>query len=222
MYPFSFCQHFFSAFITDVQQIFQIMHFNQGREVYLGMEQDKLTLTTSQERDRKMIYIYNCYGGTHTSALAAAYHLNRLPRDRKPLKEEILNSYLFDKLTSNDHGKLIHHGKDDQGNDVFSVGRGSSKAVIPGIYGSFQLMENRGELSETVVISNTSPTVPWLMTVGGFCSRALKLTTLGRMFLVLGAQKTYKNIINLVDASIQSGHTAPAKVLLLNNTEFKP
>jgi len=169
-----------------------------------------------------MIYIYNCYGGTHTSALAAAYHLNRLPRDRKPSKEEILNTYMFDKLLPQEQGKLIHHGKDDQGNDIFSVGRGNSKAVIPAISNSFQLLADKEELSEKVVLSNTSPTVPLMMTIGGFCSRQLKLTTLGRALLVLGAQQTYKNIIQVVEVTTRAGATSSSKVEVLNNKEIKP
>ncbi|GAA0403256.1 DUF3189 family protein [Paenibacillus motobuensis] len=169
-----------------------------------------------------MIYIYNCYGGTHTSVLAAAYHLNQLPRDRKPSKEEILNTYMFDKLLPQEHGKLIHHGKDDQGNDIFSVGRGNSKAVIPAITSSFQLLADKEELSEKVILSNTSPTVPLMMTIGGFCSRQLKLTTLGRALLVLGAQQTYKNIIQLVENTNRAGNNSSSKVEVLNNKEIKP
>jgi len=169
-----------------------------------------------------MIYIYNCYGGTHTSVLAAAYHLNRLPRDRKPTKEEILNSYLFDKLLPQEQGRLIHHGRDEQGNEVYSVGRGNSKAVIPAISGSFQLLADKEELPEKVVLSNTSPTVPWTMTIGGFCSRQLRLTTIGRALLVLGAQQTYKNIIQLVEATTRAGNDSAPKVQVLNNKDIKP
>ncbi|MES9753852.1 DUF3189 family protein, partial [Bacillus wiedmannii] len=38
-----------------------------------------------------MIFIYTDFGGTHSTSLAAAYHLNKLPTDRKLTKEEILN-----------------------------------------------------------------------------------------------------------------------------------
>ena len=38
-----------------------------------------------------MIYIYNDYGGTHTTSLAAAYHLKEIEQsERKLTKEEIL------------------------------------------------------------------------------------------------------------------------------------
>lgn len=54
-----------------------------------------------------MIYIYTDFGGTHTTSLAAAYHLNKLPTDRKLTKEEILNVDYFNKLKTEDMGKLF-------------------------------------------------------------------------------------------------------------------
>lgn len=42
-----------------------------------------------------MIFIYNDYGGTHTTSLAAAYHLNKLPTDRVLTEDEILNVDYF-------------------------------------------------------------------------------------------------------------------------------
>jgi hypothetical protein len=35
-----------------------------------------------------MVIIYNCYGGTHSSILASAIHLKKLPIDRIPSKQE--------------------------------------------------------------------------------------------------------------------------------------
>ncbi|HDR8232998.1 MULTISPECIES: DUF3189 family protein, partial [Bacillus cereus group] len=49
-----------------------------------------------------MIFIYTDFGGTHSTALAAAYHLNKLPTDRKLTKEEILNVDYFNKLKTED------------------------------------------------------------------------------------------------------------------------
>ncbi len=43
-----------------------------------------------------MIYIYNDYGGTHPTALAAAYHLDQLPPGNLT-KEQILNVKYFNK-----------------------------------------------------------------------------------------------------------------------------
>ena len=60
-----------------------------------------------------MIYIYDDYAGTHSTSLAAAYHLKKLPIDRKLTKEEILHVDYFNKLTKADFGKIIFHGIDE-------------------------------------------------------------------------------------------------------------
>ncbi len=88
-----------------------------------------------------LIYIYNCYGGTHSSALAAAYHLKKLPFSRKPSKNEILSTDCFNQLSPKEMGKLIFHGLDEEGHQVYTIGRGSSKAVIPAMLGVFELFE---------------------------------------------------------------------------------
>ena len=80
-----------------------------------------------------MIFIYNDYGGTHTTSLAAAYHLKKLPTDRVLTKEEILDVDYFNKLTKADFGKLIFHGIDEDGHSVYTIGRKSSKLVVPSL-----------------------------------------------------------------------------------------
>jgi hypothetical protein len=42
-----------------------------------------------------MIYIYNDYGGTHTTSLAAAYHLKQLPQSERKLTSESINEIGF-------------------------------------------------------------------------------------------------------------------------------
>ncbi|WP_042761668.1 DUF3189 family protein, partial [Streptococcus sobrinus] len=59
-----------------------------------------------------MIYIYNDFGGTHTTSLAAAYHFNQLPTNRTLTKEEILAVPYFNQLTTADMGNLIFRGID--------------------------------------------------------------------------------------------------------------
>lgn len=78
-----------------------------------------------------VIYIYNDYGGTHTTSMAAAFHLKKLPTDRELTKEEILAIPYFNKLTSSDFGKLIFHGTDEDENPVYTIGRKNQKFVIP-------------------------------------------------------------------------------------------
>ena len=61
----------------------------------------------------RVIYIYDDYAGTHSTSLAAAYHLKKLPIDQKLTKEEILHVDYFNKLTKADFGKIIFHGIDE-------------------------------------------------------------------------------------------------------------
>ncbi|MDP4095158.1 MAG: DUF3189 family protein, partial [Bacillota bacterium] len=72
-----------------------------------------------------MIYIYNCYGGTHSSSMAAAVHLKRIPDNRIPTREEILKIQYFNTLGYKDMGKILYRGTDDEGNKVFTLGRGT-------------------------------------------------------------------------------------------------
>jgi len=122
-----------------------------------------------------MIFIYNCYGGTHSSSLASAVHLKKLPRNRIPSAEEILNVDYFNRLTSKDMGKFIYRGTDDEGNKVYSMGRGTSKVLIPCLKNLIELLNSECGLKERIILSNMSPAVPPVMTVGGFLSRKMHL-----------------------------------------------
>lgn len=150
-----------------------------------------------------MIFIYNCYGGTHSSSLASAIHLGNLPHDRVPSTTEILNTAHFDKLTYKDMGKIIYRGTDGLGNKVYTMGRGTSRVLLPAFNNLLCLLKDECNFQEKIVLTNASPTVPPLMTAGGFFSRGLKLHFIGRPLLVLGAKQTYFNIVNLVSKTLE-------------------
>lgn len=62
------------------------------------------------------------YCGTHTTALAASYHLKEITQsERKLTKEEILNVNYFNKLTKEDFGEIIFRGIDENGDSVYSI-----------------------------------------------------------------------------------------------------
>ena len=166
-----------------------------------------------------MIYIYNCYGGTHSSSLAAAVHLKKLPLDRIPSKEEILNVDGFNKLTYKDMGKIIYHGTDEEGNKVFSVGRGTSKVLIPCLKNLITLLHDECGLNCKIIFSNMSPTVPPVMTMGGFFSRGFNIDFIGVPLLVLGAKQSFKKVIEIVDRTKQSAKALNDSVLVLMNGE---
>ncbi|MDB8793333.1 DUF3189 family protein [Romboutsia sp. 1001216sp1] len=168
-----------------------------------------------------MIYIYNCYGGTHSSILAMAYHLELLDETQEPTKDEILNLPNFNKLVYGNRGELFYHGSDKDGNEVYTIGRGRSKVLIPGLYNLASMLHKQKLLNEKIIFSNTSPTVSLPMTFGGLFSRWLKIDFIGVPLLVKGAKKSYKDVIKLVNHTKKAAKEARSEVIILDNKEFK-
>ena len=167
-----------------------------------------------------MIYIYNDYAGTHSTAIAAAYHLNKLPTGRQLTKEEILAIDYFNKLTNHDMGRIIFHGVDEDENSVYTLGRKNDKLVVPALKNLGGILQKTSQTDERIVFSNTSPTVPLAMTFGGLFSRRLKIDFIGVPLLVLGAQQCYSDVIQLVEYTKQAGHSAKTGVVILENKSF--
>ncbi|MDF2520930.1 MAG: hypothetical protein K0R84_1558 [Clostridia bacterium] len=163
-----------------------------------------------------MIIIYNCYGGTHSSILTSAVHLGKLPSDRIPSKQEILNTEYFNKLRYKDMGRLIFHGIDELGNKVYTIGRGTSRALVPAMRGLTLELHKECNLDECFAFVNTSGTVPPAMTMGGFFSRGLKIHSIGVPLLAIGARQTYMNIVKLADKTKQLCREKPENCLIID------
>lgn len=168
-----------------------------------------------------MIYIYNDFGGTHSTALASAYHLSLLPTNRKLTNDEILAVPYFNKLTTSDMGKFIFHGIDEDENPVYTIGCGSSKHVVAALQNLISLLQAEYHFHEKVIFSNTSPTVPFAMTIGGLFSRRLKIDSIGVPLLRLGAKQSCDNVMRLVQHTKEIGKTTDAKLIVLENKKFK-
>ncbi|KEK23432.1 DUF3189 family protein [Bacillus gaemokensis] len=168
-----------------------------------------------------MIFIYTDFGGTHTTSLAAAYHLNKLPTDRKLTKEEILNVEYFNKLKTSDMGKIIFRGRDEGGNPVYTVGHGTSKLVVPAMKNLSAILQQQYQNNEKIIFSNTSPTVPIPMTFGGLFSRRLHIDFIGVPLLVWGAKLCCDNIQRLVTYTKEAGRMTNDHVVILENEIFK-
>ncbi|WP_433746462.1 DUF3189 family protein [Falsibacillus pallidus] len=168
-----------------------------------------------------MIYIYNDFGGTHTTALAAAYHLRRLPENRELTKEEILQTDYFNALAPTDAGKIFFHGKDEQDNPVYTIGRRRDKHLIHGLKDLSLLLLDRFDQDEKIIFSNTSPTVPFAMTMGGFFSRELNIDSIGVPLLVKGAKQCCLDILKLVENTKKVAETTNLKVTILENKRFQ-
>lgn len=167
-----------------------------------------------------MIYIYDDFAGTHSTALAAAYHLKKLPTNRKLTKEEILHVDYFNQLTPKDFGKLIFHGIDEDRNAVYTLGRKRSKFTVPAMRDLIYILEDKNKSKVKIVFSNTSPTVPIAMTLGGLFSRRLKIDIIGVPLLILGAKQSCHDILRLVEYTKQVGKSATSTVTILDNKTF--
>lgn len=136
--------------------------------------------------------------------MAAAYHLKQLKPSSHPLtKEEILSIPYFNKLTKKEVGQLLFHGKDENGNDVYTVARRRFKQIVPVIKDFFLILEAKFQFNEKIILSNTSPTVPLAMTFGGMFSRGLGIDFIGVPLLVKGAQQNCHTIYQLVENTKQ-------------------
>lgn len=169
-----------------------------------------------------MIYIYHDFGGTHTTSLAAAYHLGILRPSQILTKEQILAIPYFNKLQKSDKGKIIFHGLDEEGNSVYTVGKGSSKYLLPALHNLSLLLHSKFRFDEKIIFSNTSPTVPLVMSLGGFFSRGLGIDFIGVPLLVKGAQKCGQSIYQLVEQTKYNAKKVhDQNVLIFENKQFQ-
>ncbi|NRD80130.1 DUF3189 family protein [Bacillus sp. BRMEA1] len=170
-----------------------------------------------------MIYIYHDFGGTHTTSIAAAYHLKIInPSSQMLTKEEILAIPYFNQLKKKDAGRIFFHGNDDEGHPVYTIGRRNDKLVLPALQDLSSLFLTRYQKEERIVFSNTSPTVPLAMTLGGFFSRGLGIDFIGVPLLVKGAQQCHRHIYQLVETTKEIAHqNTTQQIISIENPQFQ-
>lgn len=143
-----------------------------------------------------MIIIFHCYGGTHTSVVAASIHLNLLPRDRTPTVEEFTRLPYFDRVDNRAGGCLHYLGRNLAGDAVFTLSGRSGGAELEKIL--LSLLEIMGVPREAVAFINCLPHVNLPVRIGGFLSRRLGLAALGRPLLSLGLKMRYPSLVREV------------------------
>ena len=143
-----------------------------------------------------MIVIYHDVGGTHSTAVAANIHVNNLPMDKVPDKNEIIQLPTFDKIHKNQLGHIMYIGEDEFGSKVYTLGRKyKPNIVLASITDIYNMVNGK---PEELYIIDTHPTVNIWMKIGGFTSRELGIVTIGRPIVTYGTLKTYKNIAEIV------------------------
>jgi hypothetical protein len=148
-----------------------------------------------------MNIIYYCYGSAHSSVIAAAIHLGKLPQDRTVQMREIVALPDFDRARNEDLGHLFFKGTDEKGHAVFTAAFGNEQEVMVRFLVSLARING--------VNSNQFQFVPALSSInsiaklGGALSRRYGLVGIGRRLAAWGIRQSYGRLIDLVEETKQ-------------------
>jgi len=156
-----------------------------------------------------MKIIYHCYGGAHSSVTAAAVHLGWLPTDRLPEAMELKNLPYFDRTTGKDHGYIRLMGCDRYGNEIFILGRRNCAKIFENM--AKGLVTVFGESKDEYHFFDVMPYVNWKMVFGGFTSRKLGITYIGRPIILAGVLASYWKIVSFVQRVVVTTATKSDK-----------
>ncbi|GFN23471.1 MAG: DUF3189 family protein [Thermoanaerobacteraceae bacterium] len=143
-----------------------------------------------------MKIIYHCFGGTHSSVVAAALHLGWIDPHRLPAPDELRSLPYFDRRSPGMEGWILFLGRDRYNNEVYVVGKRGMGETFENLIGG--LTQALDLPREEVLLLNTSPLVNWLMAVGGFLSRRLGITLLGRPLVIWGVRRIFTRLVTFV------------------------
>lgn len=144
-----------------------------------------------------MIVIFQCFGGTHTSVVAAFIYLGRLPRTRQPRLDEILALPYFDRAGRAEVGTLHYAGRNPGGNSVFILGSRHWGAEVRGQAAA--LLRLAASPMPKVAVIDCLPHVTLPVRLGGYISQRLGLTAIGRPLVGRGILWNYSRILALVE-----------------------
>ncbi len=145
---------------------------------------------------RVMKIIYHCFGGSHSSVLAAALHLGLIDKNKVPGMSEMMKIPYFDKTTNADFGSIRLMGIDEYHNEIYVLG----KKNLGKRYGNILMgiAEILGVKEELLTVDCMSR-VNWSMKIGGFTSRRMGWVSLGRPVLGKGTEAAFLDLVNLVE-----------------------
>lgn len=143
-----------------------------------------------------MKVIYHCFGGSHSSVLAAALHLGIIDKTTLPNINDLVNLPIFDKTTDADFGVIRKVGNDEYGNEIYILGKKNLGDRYTKILEGIAYLLG---VKEDLLAINVMTRVNWLMKIGGYLSRKMGLVRLGRYFLLHGTRQSFFEIVNLVE-----------------------
>lgn len=151
-----------------------------------------------------MKIVYYCYGGTHSSIIAAAIHTGQLSTEY-PSKKEINNLPLYDKINQKELGQLFFYGADECGNLVYVLGLGAKRKAMKEFLLDYLRLCNIN--TKEVILVASLPYVSFFTKLGGILSRKLGLVRLGRTLVTYTLQKSYPKytaLVNQVKAQLKN------------------
>lgn len=143
-----------------------------------------------------MKIIYHCYGSAHSSIVAAAIHLNKLPSERNPTYQEIMKVDDFDRARDDSIGHLYYRGSDRQGNEIYTMGMGRETNLVKNSI--LSLVDLYG-YSEDVFFAFALPNINSVAKIGGALSRRFGFVKLGRYLAAIGICQSYQQLLTFVD-----------------------
>jgi hypothetical protein len=143
-----------------------------------------------------MKIIYHCFGGAHSSVTAAAIHLGLIERHRPPSIDELNSLPYYDKTTNDDFGTIRFMGVDEFGHEVYVMGKKSMDNRLANILNA--IAEMLGVADQNLMVDAMNR-VNISMKLGGFTSRRMGLSFLGRPVVSRGTIKAFFTLVNLVE-----------------------
>lgn len=148
-----------------------------------------------------MKIVYHCYGGAHASPTAAAIHLGILPAHRRPTFAELLQVPRFDSIRGWEHGKLFLAGVDNDGNEVYTMGRRNSAKLVIKLIKEFTRLCG-GNPDDYYFVNCVQLFNPFMVT-GGYSSRALGWVKFGRPIVTFGTILSFPVLVRIVQRTIK-------------------
>jgi hypothetical protein len=141
--------------------------------------------------------VYYCYGGAHSSVIAASIHVGMLPTKRIAKKKEIISIPYFDLTPNSQIGLPLYIGIDSWGNEIYCMGWGIFKERI---LSSILLLKNKDRkfIFDSIIFVYALPVANIFIRLGGFLSRRIGLISIGRPLVIIGVRKRYYEFVELV------------------------
>ncbi|ASS75175.1 hypothetical protein CIG75_09395 [Tumebacillus algifaecis] len=143
-----------------------------------------------------MHIIYHCYGSAHSSVVAAAIHLGRLPSDRVPSHEEVLKLADYDSVESWQIGTLFFKGHDEWANPIYTLGLGKESKRSKQALVTFLELLNID--TAQLFFNEALPHINVYAKVGGALSRRYGIVRLGRPLSAYGIRRGYFQLVRFV------------------------